>query len=837
LNDFYQILGVDPRASQSEIKRAYREVIKKYHPDLNRSRNATEKTQKVTEAYSVLSDAIKKAEYDQIRAFKKARASDASQQQTASGVHPKSSTPPPQESAPPRQEKCRCQRCGAIDPTLRVVVFTWVISLLIFSFKRGWAGILCRKCQVKYAFLFNCELAFLGIWGFPWGIIWTIQGLWNNLQGGIQPAENNALLLSSLGYQFFSEGRYEEAAIAFQESLKFKRNPDVTQILSECERKFTPKEKRFADKFVGFDLPTWTYNYAILLAAIVTFACGVRVGAFFLLGGGGLFFSYEGLHRWYSRPRPGKKGASSAKRPGTRPRSKSLKMIYSCIGYAMLILPIFLLLYGMIKRHGLIQPSNPPSSPPASIADQTKADPAQSPGPQKAHASYDIWSAPETMYYAGIDCYNGKDTPQDYSCALGFFLDAAGKGYAPAQYMVGVMYFNGQGTTQDYSQALEWYQKAADQGCASAQCNLGLMYGEGKGINQDYSQAVKWYQKAADQGCASAQSNLGAMYYGGYGTTQDYDQAMKWYQRAAYQGNALAQSAIGNLYQHGQGVIKDELEALAWYNVAASQGDNSAVNLRDGLETNLGTQNALIAQQRAREILRQIKTKQSAVQNNSTAPSDTAVASDPPKSSGSGVVVSSTGLILTAAHVVTDSSKFSVITANGTKSAKVVQIDTANDVALLQCDGTFTPVPVRPSQSVKLGEPVFTIGFPDILVQGFSPKMTRGDISSLSGIQDDIRDWQISVPVQPGNSGGGLFDKHGNLVGLVVMKLNAVKVAAATGDVPQNVNYAVKSYYFMPLLDAQSVTPSPMRTDSTGDEKIEDVVARVQNSVVLILAY
>ncbi len=404
-------------------------------------------------------------------------------------------------------------------------------------------------------------------------------------------------------------------------------------------------------------------------------------------------------------------------------------------------------------------------------------------------------------------------------------------------FVSGCNYFSGKGCEQDYKQALKCFLQAAEKGYAPAQLMLGLMYEQGQGIPPDYEQAIIWVRKAAEQGSPDAQLNLGQMYYDGKITEQDYNEAMKWYIKAAGQGNAAAQACIGLSYEQGTGVIKDVMEALAWYNIAASQGSKPAISERDILEKELGPQNVLIAQKRAREILKQIQTNQAASQNNSTEPSDTTIGSNVPKCSGSGVLVSSTGLIVTAAHVVTDSNRFSVITANGTKSAKVVQIDTANDVALLRCDGTFTPVPVRLSQTVKLGESVFTIGFPDILVQGFSPKMTRGDISSLSGIQDDIRDWQISVPVQPGNSGGGLFDKHGNLVGVVVMKLDTVNIAKATGDVPQNVNYAVKSYYFMPLLDAQSVASPPMRTDSTGEEKIEDVVARVQKSAVLILAY
>ena len=60
------------------------------------------------------------------------------------------------------------------------------------------------------------------------------------------------------------------------------------------------------------------------------------------------------------------------------------------------------------------------------------------------------------------------------------------------------------------------------------------------------------------------------------------------------------------------------------------------------------------------------------------------------------------------------------------------------------------------------------------------------------GLLDDISQLQISAPIQPGNSGGPLLDEYGNVAGVVVAKLRALAVAKATGDIPQNVNFAVK---------------------------------------------
>ena len=87
-------------------------------------------------------------------------------------------------------------------------------------------------------------------------------------------------------------------------------------------------------------------------------------------------------------------------------------------------------------------------------------------------------------------------------------------------------------------------------------------------------------------------------------------------------------------------------------------------------------------------------------------------------------------------------------------SSSQFEVDAANDLALLKADGRFAPLPIAASRTVALGGTVATVGFPNIGLQGFAPKLAKGEIASLSGAADDPRYFQISVPVQPGNSGG-----------------------------------------------------------------------------------
>jgi serine protease Do len=124
-------------------------------------------------------------------------------------------------------------------------------------------------------------------------------------------------------------------------------------------------------------------------------------------------------------------------------------------------------------------------------------------------------------------------------------------------------------------------------------------------------------------------------------------------------------------------------------------------------------------------------------------------------------------------------------------------------------------LPLAPGSEIKLGDSVFTIGFPNTDIQGVAPKLTRGEISSMAGIRDNPRYFQISVPVQPGNSGGALVDERGNVVGVVAARLDDAVTYNASGALPQNVNYAVKGglvYSFLNKVPELSSKLKPQRT-------------------------
>ena len=139
--------------------------------------------------------------------------------------------------------------------------------------------------------------------------------------------------------------------------------------------------------------------------------------------------------------------------------------------------------------------------------------------------------------------------------------------------------------------------------------------------------------------------------------------------------------------------------------------------------------------------------------------------------------------------------------------------------------------------TVKLGGTVATVGFPNIGLQGFAPKLAKGEIASLSGAGDDARYFQISVPVQPGNSGGALVDERGNVVGVVSAKLSARAALATSGALPENVNYAVKSSYLLSFLESVPEVSAKLKEPETKERKFEDVVKSAEQAAVLVLVY
>jgi TPR repeat protein len=436
----------------------------------------------------------------------------------------------------------------------------------------------------------------------------------------------------------------------------------------------------------------------------------------------------------------------------------------------------------------------------------------------------------DAQFNIGFMYYNGEGVPKDYKEAFKWYIKAAEQESAKAQFFLGLMYEDGLAVTQDYKEAAKWYTKAALQGHAGAQTNLGVMYYRGEGVLQDYKETVKWWNKAAEQGQALAQSKLGTMYELGQGVLQNYTEAVKWYAKATEQGDAGAQFGLGMMYWYGQGVTEDYIEAYKWINLAAAQGYKPAVKSRDLMRAEMSAAQIAEAQRLSKEF--KPKTHEQA----------TLDAQNPEKvkikSSGTGFFITTDGYLLTAYHVVSDIEAIQVKMGKELNPAKVVRVDVANDIALLKVDGVqVDALALQSSRDVKVGQEIFTLGFPNIQIQGTEAKYTQGSINSLSGIGDDPRLFQISTAVQPGNSGGPLLDSDGQVVGLVVAKLDEIATAKETGSLPQNVNYALKSSFVLSFLESLPELNGKLLEPKKAGLPRTQIVEKTSKAVVMVLCY
>lgn len=176
-------------------------------------------------------------------------------------------------------------------------------------------------------------------------------------------------------------------------------------------------------------------------------------------------------------------------------------------------------------------------------------------------------------------------------------------------------------------------------------------------------------------------------------------------------------------------------------------------------------------------------------------------------SSGTGFFVSSDGHVMTNHHVVKTCKTFEVRFASGAKApANLVASDSANDLALLRTSLKASALPAFTTRP-RIGESVYAFGFPLVGMLSTSGNFTIGNVTATAGLRDDARHLQVSTPVQVGNSGGPLLDQFGNVAGVIVSKLNVVAAARVTGDMVQNVNFAIKSAVAVSFLDSNGVKP------------------------------
>ena len=400
----------------------------------------------------------------------------------------------------------------------------------------------------------------------------------------------------------------------------------------------------------------------------------------------------------------------------------------------------------------------------------------------------------------------GKGVTKDEAKAVEWFQKAAEQGIDGAQFNLGSMYINGRGVPKDQIKAAEWFQKAAAQGIAEAQYYLGEMYANGEGVAKDALIAVGWFRKAAEQGNPNAQFKLAHAYADGEGVPKDESETFKWYKRAAEQGHARAQNNLGRAYYIGEGTQQDYVLAYAWFNLAASKLNvDAGKKNRDATALSLSKADLMEAQRLSsawspgssidREYVKLVEPGPKA-------------SSDVLGKQGTGTVfvVGKNGSAITNHHVVQGCVELRIEGQEG--AAKVVTDDKVNDLALLQISGDIkvtAPISDAPSK-LRQGEEIVVFGFPLNSLLSSGGNLTPGVVSALTGMGNNTNQFQITAPIQPGSSGSPVLNKKGEVVGVISMKLDDAKMAKATGQIGQNVNFAVSGQTLRTFLDTHKVS-------------------------------
>ncbi len=202
-------------------------------------------------------------------------------------------------------------------------------------------------------------------------------------------------------------------------------------------------------------------------------------------------------------------------------------------------------------------------------------------------------------------------------------------------------------------------------------------------------------------------------------------------------------------------------------------------------------------------------------------------------SSATAFAITSDGYLVTNYHVIENSDSIIVKGINGDFNkeclAEMVIVDKNNDLAIIKIkDNSFRKIDRIPYtinvNTSDVGENIFVLGYPLTNSMGKEVKVTNGIISSKTGFQGDITLYQISAPIQPGNSGAPLFDSKGNLIGIINAKHRSA----------ENVSYAIKSIYLINLIGSLDKSPTLPAKNTLKAKSLPELVKKLEKFVYII---
>jgi hypothetical protein len=473
----------------------------------------------------------------------------------------------------------------------------------------------------------------------------------------------------------------------------------------------------------------------------------------------------------------------------------------------------------------------------------------------------------------------GEGVKKNYREAERLYRVAADGGDLDALVGLGYLYENGMGVSQDYKRAFDYYAAASKQQSTTGMYYLAHLYANGRGVARDISFAYALF------GIVAAREPEGSEYRDAAieersrlrGSMSSADIAAADAMAVNIADNidtpSAAASAIENpvpnsvvgpvktpglsgdrttsetVYYQGEEVLwVQQALAILGYDAGTADGalgPRTQAAIRE-FQRDVGLPEDGAISESLLDALESILTEYAALTEEPAASTAAPEPAEPEKhdldmavGSGTGMLLNARGNVLTNNHVIAECRRLTVrFDGEPAADAALIASDPGNDLAVLRASTPFDERPVvkfRDGRSVRLAEDVIAIGYPLTGLLSSQVKVTTGTVNGLAGLYDDTRYLQISVPVQPGNSGGPLVDMSGNVVGVITGKLDALAIAEATGDIPQNINFAIKTLVARNFLDANDIAYELAPSEAT--LTAADVAEQARRYTVLIECY
>lgn len=444
---------------------------------------------------------------------------------------------------------------------------------------------------------------------------------------------------------------------------------------------------------------------------------------------------------------------------------------------------------------------------------------------------------PFGQYWYGVAWLLGRGVAKDIGTAQVWLGRAADRDQPEALHALGEINFSGTAGSRNETKAADYFERAANLGYPPSLEKMAELRWNGRGVAVDRRRAVADARRAAEAGRPVAQFILGVGLLTGDGIEKNPAEAAQWFRRAAERGHPQSAHNLGAMLANGNGLIPNLAEGYFWLAVGADRAPPP-------LKANYVRERDSVAARLPADDLARVRTRLAAwrpatgpIAGGDPLPPAVATPAVPLRgrmSTGTGFAVSEDGAVLTNAHVVPSCRAITITPPNGQPMpATLAARNEKDDLALLKTAWRGEPLQFHTGRPLRSGDEVVVIGFPLSSLLSREANVTAGVISAMAGLRGDQRFYQITAPVQKGNSGGPLSDMSGAVVGVVSAKLNAMKVADQTGDLPQNINFAIKDEVVHRFLTATGVAvPSAPANGPT--LSVADVGEKIKRATMFI---